>query len=99
MRRFLLQAIAVATTWATDVIAGSNQDAARADVVNSVRKLGPKLSSNAQIILPSSEQFDEVTARWSLLKKPHVNVAVVPATENDVVEIVSWTNFKLRPQE
>lgn len=94
MRRFVLQAIAAVATWATGATATPHQDStqqSQPDMLDNVQKiLGEKLSSNAQIILPSSERFDNATARWSLLEQPRVNIVAVPATEDDVVEIVSW---------
>lgn len=53
-----------------------------------VAELGKKLSSSAKIYYPGSEQFEEASARWSVLDEPQVNVVVVPGTENDVVETV-----------
>ncbi|KAF2966272.1 hypothetical protein GQX73_g7301 [Xylaria multiplex] len=50
------------------------------------------LSSAAAIYLPGSEEFEEVTTRWSEFSTPTVNLAVVPATENDVVETVRRAN-------
>lgn len=82
MRRLFLKAAAVAA-WLAGV-AFSHEDSAQPDI----QSLRPKLSDNAQIILPTSKQFDNATARWSLLDPPRVDIVTVPATENDVVEIV-----------
>ncbi|KAI0539190.1 putative FAD-dependent oxygenase [Xylaria digitata] len=50
------------------------------------------LSSAAAIYLPGSEEFEEVTTRWSQFDIPTVNVAVVPATEDDVAKTVRRAN-------
>ncbi|KAI8172477.1 FAD-linked oxidoreductase chyH, partial [Colletotrichum sp. SAR 10_75] len=44
------------------------------------------LSSTAKVFYSGSDDFNNVTTRWSNLDTPTVNVAVRPATENDVVE-------------
>ncbi|KAK4100641.1 FAD-binding domain-containing protein [Parathielavia hyrcaniae] len=46
------------------------------------------LSSGAEVYWPPSAEFDEYSERWSNLETPIANVTVLPATENDVVEIV-----------
>ena len=53
------------------------------------RRLVPKLSAQAEIYYPGSSQFATLSQRWSNLQTPTVNVEVVPASEADVVEIVS----------
>ncbi|KUJ24545.1 FAD binding domain-containing protein [Mollisia scopiformis] len=55
--------------------------------------LAQKLSSTAQIILPSSNLFEAITERWSNLSTPVANVVVVPRTEQDVVETVKFANW------
>lgn len=47
-----------------------------------------KLSPGAEVYLPCSEEFDNLTKRWSALEKPEPNVVVVPANEQDVVTTV-----------
>ena len=87
---------AVAATWASSAAA---QDA---DVTASgfgssscgfwqyanLGELASKLSANADIYLPGSAEFADLSQRWSQLEKPQVNVTVTPATENDVVQTV-----------
>lgn len=53
-----------------------------------LKELGEKLSSTGKIYFPGSAEFEQATARWSVLDVPKVNVVVVPGTENDVVETV-----------
>ncbi|KAK4129230.1 FAD-binding domain-containing protein [Parathielavia appendiculata] len=50
------------------------------------------LSSEVEAYYPPSTEFDEYSERWSNLETPVVNVTVLPATENDVVEIVRTTS-------
>lgn len=51
-------------------------------------ELQNKLSSSAKIYYPNSTEFNDASARWSLLDEPKVNVVVVPGTENDVAATV-----------
>ncbi|AEO63152.1 uncharacterized protein THITE_2108049 [Thermothielavioides terrestris NRRL 8126] len=51
-----------------------------------------KQLSGIEIYLPGSDQFTQYSARWSNVGAPIVNVTVLPATENDVVQIVSFAN-------
>jgi hypothetical protein len=51
------------------------------------------LSKDAEVYFPGSTQFDQFTQRWSNLESPAVNITVLPATEKDVVEIVSFINL------
>jgi len=53
------------------------------------KALSKELSSSAKVYFPGSDEFDAASKRWSNLDTPSVNIVVVPATENDVVEIVS----------
>jgi hypothetical protein len=46
------------------------------------------LSSQAEVYLPGSAQFDQFSERWSNLETPIVNITILPATEDDVVKIV-----------
>lgn len=85
MRPFWLQAIAI-VAWAAAGIATSSKSQ---DVVEQVQTLGQKLSHDAQIIPPCSDQFGKATLRWSTLDEPQPNIVVVPATEDDVVQTVS----------
>jgi hypothetical protein len=55
-----------------------------------VQAFAKHLSKNAQIYVPDDSQFKTYTVRWSNLEAPTVNVVVLPATELDVSEIVSY---------
>jgi hypothetical protein len=46
--------------------------------------LASKLSESSETHFPGSVQFDSLSRRWSNLKKPNIQVAVVAATEEDV---------------
>ncbi|KAI5460754.1 hypothetical protein BGZ63DRAFT_387709 [Mariannaea sp. PMI_226] len=59
--------------------------------------LAKKLSKLAKIVFPGSDQFDNASARWSVLNAPHVNFVVIPATEEDVSETVKYANKKRLP--
>ena len=63
--------------------------------IDDLTELGKKLSPSAKIYYPGSEDFEEATARWSVLDAPKVKVVVVPGTENDVVETVIFSSFLL----
>lgn len=54
------------------------------------------LSPTAEIFYPNSTEFNSLSARWSTLAQPKVNVAVVPFSDDDVVKIVSilWFSFR-----
>jgi hypothetical protein len=54
------------------------------------KALSEKLSSTAKVYYPGSNEFEEASSRWSNLEIPTVNIVVVPSTENDVVETVSF---------
>ena len=56
--------------------------------IDDLAELGKKLSPTAKVYYPGSEDFEEASARWSVLDAPRVNVVVVPGTENDVAETV-----------
>ncbi|KAH8887629.1 FAD-binding domain-containing protein [Thozetella sp. PMI_491] len=59
--------------------------------------LSEKLSSTAQIYFPGSAEFTQLSARWSVLDTPTVNVVVVPTTENDIVETIKYANSQDLP--
>lgn len=59
---------------------------------NHAKALREVLSPAAEIHLPGSAEFDAASTRWSVLEVPTVNIAVVPATEDDVVETVKYAN-------
>lgn len=54
--------------------------------------LAQKLSSQAQIYCPGSEEFSNSTQRWSTLDAPNFQLTVEVATERDVVEVVAYAN-------
>lgn len=59
---------------------------------NHAKALREVLSPAAKIHLPGSAEFDAASTRWSSLEVPTVDIAVVPATEGDVVETVKYAN-------
>lgn len=48
------------------------------------------LSPAAKVYYPNSTEFNTLSARWSTLAEPNVNVVAVPSTEDDVAKIVSF---------
>lgn len=54
-----------------------------------LKPLVPSLSPETHIFLPDSDEFSNHTIRWSNLAPPTPNVVILPATEKDVVKIVS----------
>lgn len=57
------------------------------------KELSEKLSPSAKGYYPGSEEFEKANTRWSNLDVPTVNIVIVPGTENDVVETVSFYNL------
>lgn len=53
-----------------------------------VDELGPQLSSEASITLTDSEEFDELTARWTAWEAPSFKATVQVYTEEDVSNTV-----------
>lgn len=53
--------------------------------------LSQALSTSAKVYYPGSTDFVDASTRWSNLDLPTVNIVVSPATENDVVETVSFS--------
>ena len=51
--------------------------------------LAPRLSSGATILFPQDPEWQNVTERWTKYLAPSFKVAIEPACENDVREIVS----------
>lgn len=47
-----------------------------------------RLSHNAEIYFQGQNKFNTYSIRWSNVGTPKVNITILPATENDVVEIV-----------
>lgn len=89
MRWFTLQGIVALATWVSGVAATAHGDTAQPDMMDVKQALGEKLSSDAEVFLPSNKGFDNATERWSLLEPPQVNIVAIPAIEDDVVQIVS----------
>jgi predicted small secreted protein len=91
MYRLKLEVLTVIAAWAFTVASspstGCNDLDGRDD---DLKVLGAKLSSTAKIYYPGSRGFKNVTTRWSVLKEPKVNIVVVPGTEDDVAETVSF---------
>lgn len=100
MRWARTQLLATAVAWALAIASPVDTDsqdsastAARPSCdLSDFRKLAPNLSTQAEVYFQGSSQFGQLSQRWSNLETPIVNVDILPATENDVVEIVS-TNF------
>lgn len=63
-----------------------------------VSELGERLSRNAHIYIPGSDDFTTATTRWSIGHNPEVKLVVVPSIENDVAETVRILvkGFKVR---
>ncbi|QPC80378.1 hypothetical protein HYE68_011130 [Fusarium pseudograminearum] len=61
------------------------------------KALSKELSASAKVYFPGTEDFEAASKRWSNLDTPTANIVVVPATENDVVEIVKFANKKNLP--
>ncbi|KAK7914201.1 hypothetical protein PG985_011904 [Apiospora marii] len=55
-------------------------------------ELATQLPSSASIYWPGSEDFNDITLRWSNLSVPVANIVVVPGTEEDVVKTVAFAN-------
>jgi len=53
-------------------------------------ELKARLSSSAEVYFPGSIDFAQSTGRWSNASTPVANIVAVPATEQDVVNIVSF---------
>lgn len=79
----LLFASALISAYLDDTVVGSASG-------EHAKALRGTLSPTAQVYFPNSTEFDTLTARWSTLAEPKVNVAIVPSTEDDVVKIVSF---------
>ena len=58
--------------------------------------LAPRLSSGATIIFPQDPNWQIVTERWTKYLAPSFKVAIEPACENDVREIVSTASYQIR---
>lgn len=94
MYRFKMEVAMVIAAWAFAAV-GQSPPLARNGLSGlhsrgnyDMTELQAKLSSSAKIYYPNSTEFDDASARWSLLDEPKVNVVVVPGTENDVAETV-----------
>ena len=83
------QKVPVARNWLGGVGPRGNDD---------LKELGEKLSPAAKTYFPGSDEFEETSARWSVLDAPKVNVVVVPGTENDVAETVNFL-FSFPPRK
>lgn len=64
----------------------------RRETIESV--LGPKLSNDAQIILPNDVDFETAAARWSDWEAPGVGAIVEASEVQDLVESVSSKSNK-----
>ncbi|KAK1751934.1 hypothetical protein QBC47DRAFT_349747 [Echria macrotheca] len=59
---------------------------------NIQQELGPRLSSGALVVFPSTPGFAALNDRWTDGGRPTYGVIIVPATERDVVEAVQYAN-------
>ena len=59
--------------------------------------LAQKLSSEARIYCPGSDEFVDSIQRWSTLEAPTFRLTVEVATENDVIEVVKYANEQSIP--
>jgi hypothetical protein len=102
MRWARTQLLATAVAWALATASPVDLDTQDTDTANAAGrrpscdlsdfgKLVPNLSKQAEVYFQGSSEFGQLSQRWSNLETPIVNVEVLPATENDVVEIVSLT--------
>ncbi|KAI1660859.1 FAD-binding domain-containing protein [Daldinia decipiens] len=55
-------------------------------------ELGPLLSPNSAIFLPSDPEWANVNERWNTLAPPDIEIVVQPAEESDVPIIVRYCN-------
>jgi hypothetical protein len=81
-------AIAAALDAGTANLAGAPARIGRCNLPDLWRFLA-NVSKDAEVYFPGSEQFNQFSQRWSNVEPPAVNITFLPATENDVVEIVS----------
>ncbi|KAI0883287.1 FAD binding domain protein [Annulohypoxylon maeteangense] len=56
------------------------------------KELGERLSRNAHIYTPGSDNFAAATTRWSAAHAPEAKLVVIPSIENDVAETVKYAN-------
>jgi hypothetical protein len=94
MLQLKIKVIAAMAAWVTTLacqnipVTGNWLGGVHARGIEYASEPGEKLSPTAKIYYPGSEEFEEASARWSVLDAPTVNVVVVPGTENDVAETV-----------
>jgi hypothetical protein len=62
-----------------------------AEQTNIFLELKSQLSPRAQVIFPDDLEFQNVTARWSIYKRPTFRAAILVATEEDVIETVRYS--------
>ncbi|KAI8959246.1 hypothetical protein F5Y11DRAFT_333866 [Daldinia sp. FL1419] len=60
--------------------------------INLKSNLGPRLSSDASIVLPGDEHFASLTSRWREWRAPTIAAVVQVATEDDVQQAVKFAN-------
>tara|TARA_R110002060_G_scaffold51645_2_gene62684 strand:- start:581 stop:859 length:279 start_codon:yes stop_codon:yes gene_type:complete len=48
----------------------------------------PRLSTNASIIFPGSQLFEDTIRRWQVWQEPKFTVVVIVQTEHDIQETV-----------
>ncbi|KAH7139584.1 hypothetical protein B0J13DRAFT_586213 [Dactylonectria estremocensis] len=101
MHRFKIEAIMAVAGWAIVPVwayAPVPRNLLRGETpITDLGNLGKKLSKAAMVYYPGSDEFELASKRWSVLDAPKVNIVVVPATENDVVETVKFANAQDLP--
>jgi hypothetical protein len=82
-------------TWVAVVACSDFSAVERGNVgVVDYTELKKKLSTDALVYFPGSDAFEDATARWSNSSVPVANIIAVPATEQDVVNIVCFYSFQ-----
>lgn len=87
----LFQNLGALLAWAAVVVASSDFAVVARGNVGPVdyTELKERLSPEAEVYFPGSVEFEDATARWSNASAPAASIVAVPATEQDVVNIVS----------
>ncbi|CAG7982228.1 unnamed protein product [Penicillium salamii] len=93
---FSLRSITAIAALASTVVGSALQEKCPSSDVD-IKAFAKSLSHTAEVYYPGSSGFENVTARWSVLEEPQVNLVVVPGTENDVAETVKYANKKNIP--
>ena len=60
-----------------------------ADIATILSGSGNQWAANTQILFPDDDGFADATKRWAIHKPPTYAAVIRPATEEDVVKVVS----------